>query len=129
MTSDRLVLRSDWFRRDIDGELNLDQPGIYEWRIEGFGVYVGKALRLTRRLSHYPNNIRRMLQGLPWHGNSARDYRTIHHALRQAYEKQLAISVTVLEVCSRDMRSEREQYWIKLRRAEEASGGLKVLNA
>jgi hypothetical protein len=124
----KLALREEWWRRDFDGALDLDQPGVYEWRIEGVGIYVGKALRLKRRLGHYPNNVRRMLQGLPWHGDPAKDYRPIHHALRQAYEQKLAISVTVLEVCDRDTRSDREQYWISLRREEEAAGGPKVLN-
>jgi hypothetical protein len=82
--------------------LDLDQPGIYEWRIEGTGIYVGKALRLKRRLRDYPSNVRHMLQGLPWQGNPAKDYRPIHHVLRQAYERQLTISVTVPEVCGPD---------------------------
>ncbi|WP_419694407.1 hypothetical protein ACN2CC_28110 [Mesorhizobium muleiense] len=129
MTSGRLALRSDWYRRDIDSGFDLDLPGIYEWRIEGVGIYVGKALRLKRRLAHYPNNVRRMLQDLPWHGNPNRDYRGIHHALRRAYEHQIVTSVAVLETCSREARSEREQYWIRQRRAEQATGGPKVLNA
>jgi hypothetical protein len=129
MSAGQIVLRPDWYRRSIDATLNLDQPGIYEWRIEGVGIYIGKALRLKRRLAHYPNNVRRLIQGLPWHGNPAKDYRAIHHALRDTHEEKILVSVTVLEVCTREARSEREQYWIKLRRLEQASGGPKVLNA
>lgn len=123
------VLREGWYRRDVDAAIDLDQPGIYEWRIEGVGVYVGKALRLKRRLSHYPNNVRRMLQGLPWHGNSARNYRPIHQALRDAHDAQTVVVVRVLEVCAAEARGDREQHWIALRRVEEALGGPRVLNA
>lgn len=77
------TLREDWYAREIEAALDLDQSGIYEWRIEGVGVYVGKALRLKSRLRAYPNNVRRMLQGLHWHSDPTRDYRPIHHAPAQ----------------------------------------------
>ena len=121
-------LREGWYVREIENILDLDLPGIYEWRIEGVGVYAGKALRLKSRLRAYPNNVRRMLRGLPWHNNAARDYRPIHHALRDAHEAGTVVVVRVLEVCTSEARNEREQYWIKLRREEAAAGGPKVLN-
>lgn len=129
MSVDRIALRPDWYAREIEATLDLERPGIYEWRIEGAGVYVGKALRLKSRLSAYPNNVRRMLQGLPWHGDPTRSYRPIHHALRQAHDARTAVVVSVLEVCTSEARNEREQYWIWLRRQEAAAGGPKVLNA
>lgn len=125
----KTLLRADWYRREIDASLDLDQPGIYEWRIEGIGIYVGKALRLKRRLAHYPNNVLRMIQGLPWHSNPTKDYRAIHHALRRAYEEKLSVSVTVLETCTADVRKAREDHWVAVRRAEASSGGPVVLNA
>ena len=127
--ADAPKLRETWYVRHIGPDLDLDQPGIYEWRIEGVGVYVGKALRLKKRLTAYPNNVRRILQGLHWHGDPTRDYRAIHHALRNAHEAQIPVTVTVLEICASEGRSAREQHWIKLRRSEEAAGGPKVLNA
>jgi len=129
MSADRIALRSDWYVREIEQTLDLEQPGIYEWRIEGVGVYVGKALRLKSRLRAYPNNVRRMLQGVHWHGHATRDYRPIHHALRDAHDSQAVVIVRVLEVCSSEARNEREQYWIRLRRQEAAAGGPRLLNA
>ncbi len=122
------LLREGWYLREIEAALDLDQPGIYEWRIDGVGVYIGKALRLKSRLRAYPNNVRRMLQGLHWHGDATRDYRPIHHALRDAHDSQALVVVRVLELCSPEARNEREQYWIRLRRQEAAAGGPKVLN-
>jgi len=128
MSDDPIALRPDWYAREIEATIDLDLPGIYEWRIEGVGVYVGKALRLKSRLRAYPNNVRRMLQGLHWHGDTTRDYRPIHHALREAHDCQAVVVVRVLEVCLPETRNEREQYWIRLRRQEAAAGGPKVLN-
>ena len=123
-----LVLRPDWYVREIEATLDLGQPGIYEWRIDGVGVYIGKALRLKSRLRAYPNNVRRMLQGLHWHGDPTRGYRPIHHALRDAHDAGALVILRVLEVCSPEVRNEREQYWIRLRREEAAAGGPPVLN-
>lgn len=126
--SNSSLLRHGWYVREIEETLDLDLPGIYEWRIDGVGVYVGKALRLKSRLRAYPNNVRRMLQGLHWHGDPTRNYRSIHHALRDAHEAGTLVVVRVLEACASEARNEREQYWIKLRREEAAAGGPKVLN-
>lgn len=128
MSVARITLRPDWYVPEIEATIDLDQPGIYEWRIEDVGVYVGKALRLRSRLRAYPNNVRRLLQGLHWHGDPTRDYRPIHHALRDAHEAGTIVVVRVLEVCAPEVRNEREQYWIKLRQQEAATGGPRVLN-
>ena len=126
---DPKLLRPDWYVREIEATLNLEQAGIYEWRIEGVGVYVGKALRLKSRLRAYPNNVRRMLQGLPWRKKSSRPHRPVHFAMRDAHEAQTAVVVRILEVCLPDVLDDREQFWIALRRKEAAAGGPKVLNA
>jgi len=122
------LLREGWYVREIEETLDLDLSGIYEWRIEGVGVYVGKAKRLKSRLRAYPNNVRRMLQGLPWRKNSSRPHRPVHSALQDAHEAQTNVVVRVLEVCLPDVLHDREQYWIRLRRQEAAAGGPKVLN-
>jgi hypothetical protein len=125
----RTKLRPNWYVPPDEALFDLDRPGIYEWRIAGVGIYVGKAKALRRRLRDYPNNVRRIVDGLAWHGNPKKNYRQIHHALRDAYEAGLRISVVVLEVCHPDARAERERYWIERRRKEQENGGPKVLNS
>lgn len=124
----RTTLRENWFLRDIADHIDLNAAGVYEWRIDGVGVYVGKAKKLKSRLQAYPRNVRRMLEGLPWHGNPAREYRRIHHALRQAYESGATVRVAVLEVCDPKERAEREIAWIAKRQEEAAAGGPPLLN-
>ena len=119
---------TDWYQISHEG-FDLNSAGIYEWRILGVGVYVGKAKKLRQRIKNYPNNVRRMIEGLHWHGNPKKDYRPIHYALRDAFEEGIPVSVTVLEICEPDSRAERERHWIQRRRMEALAGGLPLLNS
>ncbi|MDB5538472.1 MAG: hypothetical protein JWQ89_199 [Devosia sp.] len=56
---------SDWFSI-VSGGFDPSLSGIYEWRIPGIGIYVGKAATLSKRIRAYPNNERRMSLKLPW---------------------------------------------------------------
>ena len=103
--------------------------GVYQWSIEGVGVYVGKAKVLRDRLRAYPRNVLAMIEGRSWHGNPAREYRAIHKALREAHDAETLVTVTVLEVCDPDIRAERERHWIRVRRDEAEVGGPRVLNS
>jgi hypothetical protein len=122
------TLKPEWYRLTIDPSVDMEAAGVYQWSIEGVGLYVGKAKILRKRLPAYPNNVRRMLENLPWHGNPSKKYREIHHALRQAYETQTPVTVTVLETCDPSVRVARERHWIRLRLAEAEQGGPRVLN-
>jgi hypothetical protein len=119
---------NEWFSV-VSGGFDLGLAGIYEWRISGIGIYVGKAALLTKRIRAYPNNVRRMGQNLPWHGNPNKSYRLIHHALLQARAERLPVEVHVLENCALDDRSAREHYWIQRRANEAAHGGPALLNS
>ena len=125
----KIKLRPDWYSKAFDEGYDTSCAGVYEWRIEHTGLYIGKAKVLRKRVRNYPNNVRRMLEGLPWHGNPSRDYRPIHYALRKAYDDGLVVSVSILETCDPSIRAERERYWINLRREEALEGGLPVLNS
>jgi hypothetical protein len=125
-----LTLRDNWYHRTEDPSINMDAAGVYQWTIEGRGVYVGKAKVLRKRLPAYPRNVLAMLQGRHWHGNPAKKYRAIHEALREACDLGKSVTVTVLENCDASVRAQRERHWIKLRHIEaEKPGGLPVLNS
>jgi hypothetical protein len=123
----RFKLRPNWY--SIEEDFDLRQAGIYEWRIAGVGIYVGKALTLRKRINAYPNNVRRMIEGLPWHGSPGRHYRAIHYHLRHAYDGDIPVSVAVLELCNPSERSEREKRWVAQRRKEHLAGGPRVINS
>lgn len=127
----KAVLRENWYLPDIDQSFDIKSAGIYEWRIEGVGIYVGKAARLHRRIRAYPNNVRRMVEGLFWHGNPNKKYRPVHYALREAHDAGTRVTVAVLETCDSEWETRKrlEREWIARRRAEEKNGGPKVLNS
>ena len=125
----RTKLRPDWYLQPDEVDFNLDQSGVYEWQIDGVGIYVGKAKNLRRRLREYPNNVRRMLDGLAWHGDPNKKYRLIHEALRRAYDAGTSVRVVVLETCEPSARAKLERWWIEKRCEEHQAGGQEVLNS
>ena len=130
MASKKRALRDNWYYQNVDISIDLASAGINQWSVEGVGIYVGKAKVLKKRILDYPRNVRTMIEGKSWHGDPTRDYRDIHYALRQAHDAELPVSVMILETCDASVRSLREQWWIDLRRREEAEqGGPRVLNA
>jgi hypothetical protein len=63
-------------------ELDPKSPLIYQFEVHDpeRGVvarYIGKAKVGDKRPRNtYPNNVRRLLAGQPWHGDASADYRT-----------------------------------------------------
>lgn len=122
-------LREGWWRDAIPEHIDLDQPGVYEWRIGHDSIYIGKSARLSGRIREYPNNVRKLIAGEAYRRGNPTSYRAIHHELRAAHDRLLAVSVTVIENCRKDDLNKRERYWIATRRAEAGQGGPRVLNA
>ena len=118
-------MREDWFIASPPSK----GAGIYEWRIEGVGVYVGQAKRLAARMRAYPNNVRKLLEGRPWRKSADRPFRDVHYALRDAHEAGASVTFSILENCPPELLNERERYWIDRRREEIAGTGLKLFNS
>jgi Uma2 family endonuclease len=125
----KAVLRDGWYSQLIDTRFDLLKPGVYEWRIDGVGVYIGKATLLRDRINAYPRNVRKMIEGHPWHGDEKKEYRPIQRALRKAHDEGIPVTVAVLTNCVSGTRAaECERAWIRLRRQEAFAGGPPVLN-
>jgi hypothetical protein len=121
--------RVGWWTSDVPDHIDLNLPCIYEWRLGTESLYVGKAARPKRRLREYPNNVRKLIAGEAYRLGKPTSYRAVHHELRSAHDRMLAVIVTVLENCDKAALNERERYWIAKRRAEAETGGPRVLNA
>jgi hypothetical protein len=120
-------LRNGWFESLAD-EAALGIAGVYEWRIDEVGLYVGKSKRLAAKLREYPNNVRKLLAGRPYRKSKPDDFRAVHRNLADAHEWSLSIRFAILETCEIEVLNGRERAWIKRRREEEAAGGPPVLN-
>ena len=119
----------DWYVKIETPDIDENHPGIYEWRIERVGVYIGKSKRLTARLREYPNNVRKLVENLPYRRHNPKGFRAVHHHLKAALDRGQPVKLTVLENCSLELLNKQERFWIDLRRQEAASGGLPVLNS
>ena len=71
---------------------HLIGAGIYLWKIQGAGRYVGKFSH-KRRLRAYANNVYRMLQGEEHHASG---FRTVHRALAQAFADGRHIALSII---------------------------------
>ncbi len=100
---------------EIAQGIDLDLPGIYEWRIEGSGSYIGKSKRLKRRLREYPNNVRKLALNLPYRAGKPTSFRAIHHEMFRAHVDGRPVVFSVIENCPLERLNEREQFWIKSR--------------
>ena len=121
-------LHDGWYQLEVEPGHNLDGPGIIEWRVEGHGIDVGATKSIRARIGDFEKNLKDMLVGKPYHGDPNGEFRAVHHAIRDAYERRAAISLAVLETCAPEILSARKAHWLERRRSEEATGGPKVLN-
>lgn len=121
-------LREGWYET-THVEIAGASAGIYEWRIEGFGAYVGKSKNLRSRFREYRNNVCKLLNGLPYRKNNPEGFRDVHRELLNAYQNKAAIKFTVLGFYEPDSLNAHEQAAIKRLRETHASEGLQVYNA
>lgn len=111
-TAPRIQLPEDWYTLiEIEG-VDCTKSGLYEWKIEGVGSYIGKYTHINRPKKHYTRNVTNLLNNKPYRKNSA-VFRRIHHELAEAWRNQKQITLTILENCSREEINSREQALIK----------------
>ena len=103
---------SNWYERLIPDDVNLHGPGIYVWEIEGVGVYVGKARRLSRRIRAYPRSVENIQGGRPYRRSNPDGFRDVHRALAAACAEGRRVTLRIAEVCTEAELSAREAYWI-----------------
>lgn len=120
-------LRRGWYEVRANSA-QLDSAGIYEWKIKDVAVYVGKSENIRSRMMEYPNNIRKMINGLPYRLRNEDGYRSVHRKLCEAHDKGFKVTFSVLEICEPEFLSEREDRWIEATRTKNAGSRVEVLN-
>ena len=117
-----------WYREVQVLGVSSAVPGLYEWRIEGVGCYIGQYTHVQRPKREYGLNIQRILSERPYRKGKPEGFREIHRRLAEAVQGGLLITLTLLENhVSKDDRNQRERELIAQRRAEV--GGIRVLNS
>ena len=91
------VLSPGWYTYVIRDGVDIDKPGIYEWRVEGAGTYIGKYKRIRRPTKEYGRNVVRLLTGKPYRLGNPDGFRRVHRELEQAHREGRKITLTILE--------------------------------
>jgi hypothetical protein len=111
-------------------EVNQDHLGLYEWRIEGIGCYIGQYTHVRRPRREYGLNVGRLLSGRPYRTRKPDGFRPIHKALARAVRGGHRVTLLLLEnQAAKIDRNRREGELIMDRRVQAAFGGLPVLNS
>lgn len=101
----------DWHIWAFENGATIDLPGIYEWKIEGAGSYIGRYSNRSRLLGEYPFNVFRLRDGLPYRPKKPLGFRLIHHELLSAHRENRRIELIILENCEKSRLNERERYY------------------
>ncbi|AXV15800.1 hypothetical protein CYG48_08890 [Neorhizobium sp. SOG26] len=107
------MLPKGWYLLYIADGVDPDRPGIYQWEIEGAGVYIGKYTRRSRPFLEYERNVIKILVGRPYRPQKPAAFRRIHRELCAAHLEGRAIKLTILENCTPEQLSERESELIR----------------
>ena len=122
------MLDNVWYTEVLTPGVDDKQPCLYEWRIEGVGVYIGQCENIKRPRSQFGGTLFDLLNRLQY-GKSQRDAsQRFHQELRKALGIH-AITLTLLEnVRDKSRRNQREREVMEDRRKAALQGGLPVLN-
>ncbi len=90
-------------------------PGIYQWEIEGVGIYIGKYSRVSGPRWAYGSNVLRLLREQPYQPSDPGGFRLIHERLAEAVLDERPVTLTFLENCKVESLLEREAWWIAQR--------------
>jgi hypothetical protein len=101
-----VILPRHWYTFRL--ECDPTKPGLYEWRIEGAGSYIGKYGRARRPTREYGRNVHRLLNGRPYRLSRPDGFRRIHRELAQAHRDGRRIELIMFENCEPDALDRRE---------------------
>lgn len=126
----RFILDPNWYTEITLPGVDCKLPGLYEWRIEQVGIYVGQYTRSTRPRREYGKNVANILSNRPYRKGKPTAFRAVHQQLAQAVRDQRRITLTILEnEIDKAARNRLERELIMQRRREADQGGLPVLNS
>lgn len=122
-------LSSDWYQLVVSSGVDLERPGLYEWRIDHRASYIGQCGSFRRPQCDYTRNLRRLFRGLPYRQSNPDGYRRVHRELAKAVRDSAPIWLVCLEnVDDRQLRNRREREVIAERLDAMDLGGQIVLN-
>lgn len=92
-----MSLPTGWCKVVVPVGVDPQLPGIYQWSVEGVGVYVGKYKYPSRPLVEYERNLMKIMEGRPYKALKPEGFRPIHLALYEAIQSGKLITLTIIE--------------------------------
>ena len=108
-------LPADWCTVTIPPTIDPAKPGLYEWRIERAGSYIGQYGRIRRPTKEYSRNVVRLLNGKPYRKGKPDGFRRIHRELEKAHREGRRIDLIILENAEKPDINGRERELIRER--------------
>ncbi|PBB67404.1 hypothetical protein CK228_16410 [Mesorhizobium sp. WSM4312] len=103
------ILKPGWYNYIVAETVDEALPGIYEWRIDGVGTYIGKYTSIRRPKVEYSNNVLKILNGWPYRPQKPDSFRRIHRELVAAHREGRGITLTILENVEPSLLTKRER--------------------
>jgi hypothetical protein len=94
---DGVKLPDDWYSLTITKGANRDLPGLYEFKIDGVGSYIGKYTNFSERCKLYRRNVCNLLNKKPYRKGKPDRFRRIHRELAEAVRAGKLIELIILE--------------------------------
>lgn len=113
--SKRCTLSDTWCEYFVCKDVDTKFPGIYEWKIDGAGSYIGQYGRIRRPTKHYRRNVVRLMNGEAYRKGKPEGFRRIHLELEKAVRENRRIELHILENVEIDKINARELELIKQR--------------
>ena len=111
----RIKRLRDWHETTVLPGVDCAKPGLYEWKIEGAGSYIGQYGRIQRPTKEYARNVARLIAGLIYRAGKVDGFRRIHHELAKAHRERRQIELIILENAEKPGINAREQAIIRER--------------
>ena len=105
----------DWCTVTLPPTIDAAKPGLYEWRIEGVGCYIGQYRRIARPTKEYARNVVRLLNGKPYRKGKPGGFRRIHRELERAHRQGRRIDLIIIENAQKPEINRRERELIRER--------------
>ena len=105
----------NWYTLIVNDGTTLSLPGIYEWKIEGVGSYIGQYKHKYRPTREYERNVFKIATGRAYRPGKPDGFRRIHRELEAAHRDGRAITLIIVENCLDSERNQREAFHIAAR--------------
>ena len=103
------ALPPEWYIYTVSPGVDPGKRGIYEWKIEDAGSYIGQYSRIDRPTKAYGRNVTNLMNNKPYRPKKPDGFRRIHRELERAHRDGRLIELIILENAEKPGINDRER--------------------